>query len=330
MPAYSLLDLCPLLQGQPAALTFEHSKALAQAAEEHGYTRYWLAEHHNMSSIGSSATSVVMGHVAAATRSIRIGSGGVMLPNHAPLVIAEQFGTLEALYPGRIDLGVGRAPGTDPMTSRALRRSLNASVDDFPRDVAELLAYLGDPLEGQKVFAVPGQGSHVPVWILGSSTFGASLAANFGLPYAFASHFAPAELLSAIRIYRDQFKPSAYLQQPYVMAAMNVIAAESDDQAQFLSSSMKRTFINLRRGRMTAVAPPEVTFDSTLHAADKAMLDEVYRYAAIGGRETVREALQSFIALTRADEIMISGYTYDIDYRLASVQITAEILNELS
>ena len=249
MTAYSILDLSPILRGGDAAQALGNSLDLARHAEQWGYTRYWVAEHHNMPGVASAATSVVIGHIAAGTQRIRVGSGGVMLPNHAPLVIAEQFGTLAALHPGRIDLGLGRAPGTDMETARALRRDLNSNAMEFPRDVEELQAYLGDPTPEQRVRAVPGAGSKVPIWLLGSSLFSARLAAQKGLPFAFASHFAPEALLDALQVYRDNFQPSAQLERPYAMAGVGVFAADSDEEGAFLATSMQQQFVNLRRGR---------------------------------------------------------------------------------
>src|SRR5471030_2945021 len=256
MTRLSVLDLAPIVEGGDAAGAFASSLDLARRAEGWGYHRFWVAEHHNMPGIASAATAVVIGHVAAGTHSIRVGSGGVMLPNHAPLVIAEQFGTLASLFPGRIDLGLGRAPGTDPRTALALRRSLQGGVDTFPQDVQELLAYLGPTAPNQAVRAIPGEGTHVPVWILGSSHYGAQLAAALGLPYAFASHFAPDDLDHALQLYRGQFRPSPYLQNPYVMLGLNVFAADSDEEARLLFTSLQQAFVNLRTGRPAPLPPP--------------------------------------------------------------------------
>src|SRR5690349_11268821 len=256
VPPFSILDLAPICEGGDAAQTLRNSLDLARHAERLGYERYWLAEHHNMPGIASSATSLVIGHVAAGTSRIRVGAGGIMLPNHAPLVIAEQFGTLATLFPGRIDLGLGRAPGTDPRTAHALRRNLSGDSDQFPQDLVELLTYLGKPRPGQRVHAVPGEGTEVPVWILGSSLFGASLAAAMGLPFAFASHFAPAQLMEAIAIYRQAFQPSDHLAQPHVMAGFNVFAADSETEAQLIATSMQQAFVNLRSGRPGRLQPP--------------------------------------------------------------------------
>ena len=259
MIPFSVLDLSPIPAGSSAADAFRHSRELAQHAEKLGYLRYWLAEHHNMTGIASAATAVVIGHVAAGTKTIRVGSGGVMLPNHAPLVIAEQFGTLASLFPDRIDLGLGRAPGTDQTTSRALRRDLQGSADTFPDDVVELMRYFADPVEGQRVRAVPGAGLHVPVWLLGSSLFSAQLAAALGLPFAFASHFAPDYLLTALRTYRAQFRPSKTLERPYAMVGVNVFAADRTEEAELLFTSLQQQFINLRRGTPGQLPPPVET-----------------------------------------------------------------------
>jgi luciferase family oxidoreductase group 1 len=329
MTVFSVLDLSPIVEGASARQALDNSLDLARHAERWGYRRFWLAEHHNMPGIASAATAVVIGHVAAGTRSIRVGAGGIMLPNHSPLVIAEQFGTLEALYPGRIDLGVGRAPGTDPLTMRALRRSLQDDVQAFPDNVVELLRYLEPAEPGQRVRAVPGSGSRVPVWILGSSTFGAELAAALGLPYAFASHFAPAMLDAALAIYRQRFRPSAALAEPYVMAGINVVAAETDAEARLLLSSLQQAFVQLRRGQPVALPPPRAGFEHELGPLDRAGLDEVLRCAAIGAPATVARDLRAFVERTRADELIVSSMLFDHAARLRSYELTAEISRSL-
>jgi luciferase family oxidoreductase group 1 len=318
----SILDLSPITEGGDAGLALKNSLDLARHAERWGYRRYWVAEHHNMPGIASAATSVVIGHIAGGTKTIRVGAGGIMLPNHAPLVIAEQFGTLAALYPGRIDLGIGRAPGTDPRTAMALRRTLNGNIDNFPQDVLELIAYLDDPQPGQAVHAVPGQGSKVPVWILGSSLYGAQLAAALGLPYAFASHFAPQQLTEALAIYRDRFRPSQWLDKPHVMLGLNAIVAESDAEARRLATSLQQAFINLRTGRPGPLPPP--VDDIAPYLADprvKAMLDGVLAVAQVGAPETVRTGLETFIARHRPDEVMVAGQIYDHAARLRSYEL---------
>ena len=325
MTPLSVLDLSPIVEGGDAAQSFRHTLELAQHAERLGYRRFWLAEHHGMPGVASAATAVLIGHVAAGTRSIRVGAGGIMLPNHSPLVIAEQFGTLEALFPGRIDLGLGRAPGSDPATARALRRHLDTDPDQFPRDVVELMDLLSDSPR-QSVRAVPGQGAKVPVWILGSSLFGAQLAAMLGLPYAFASHFAPAQMMQAIELYRATFKPSAQLQQPYVMLGFNVIAGGSDAEAQVLATSLQQAFVNLRSGRPTPLPPPAPGFGDRLGPQERAMLDHVLACSAIGSPETVRQGLREFVARTGADELMIASQVFDPAARLRSYEIAAQAM----
>ncbi len=320
----SVLDLSPITEGGNASLALHNSRDLAQHAERLGYNRYWLAEHHNMPGIASAATAVVIGHVAAGTTTIRVGSGGIMLPNHAPLMVAEQFGTLEALFPGRIDLGVGRAPGTDQVTAHALRRNLTTDADNFPQDVAELLAYLGPVREGQRVRAVPGAGSNVPVWILGSSLFGAQLAAILGLPYAFASHFAPEMMMQAVQIYRERFRPSEYLQEPYVMLGFNVFAAETEEEAELLSTSMLQSFLRLRFGNPGPLPPPLEDFRNRVGPMERAMVERRLECSAIGTGETVRRVIIEFLERTGADELMITSQIYDHAARVRSYRITAE------
>jgi luciferase family oxidoreductase group 1 len=317
----SVLDLAPITEGSDAAQSFRNSLALAQHAERLGYRRFWLAEHHGMPGIASAATAVLIGHVAGGTRTIRVGAGGIMLPNHSPLVIAEQFGTLESLHPGRIDLGLGRAPGSDQATSRALRRDLASNPDAFPQDVVELIDLMSDEPR-QAVRAVPGRGLKVPVWILGSSLFGAQLAAMLGLPYAFASHFAPAQMMQAIALYRATFRPSAQLDKPYVMLGFNVFAADTDAEAAVLATSMQQAFVNLRTGRPSRLQPPLPGYLETLPGPARAMLDEVLSCSAIGSEATVRRGLQDFIARTQADELMITSQIFDHRARLHSYELT--------
>ena len=320
----SVLDLSPILEGSNAAQSFRNSRDLAQHAEQWGYRRYWLAEHHGMPGIASAATAVLIGHVAAATQTIRVGAGGIMLPNHSPLGIAEQFGTLESLYPGRIDLGLGRAPGSDQVTARAMRRNLNSDADEFPQDVIELMEYFSDAPR-TPVRAVPGTGLNVPMWILGSSTFGAQLAAALGLPYAFASHFAPQQMMQAISIYRASFKPSARLAKPYVMLGFNIFAADSDDEAHFRASSMQQAFVNLRSGQPKKLPPPVEGYMSRIGPQERALLETVLPCAAIGSPDTVRASLLAFIERTGADELMLTSQIFDHAQRLRSYEITSEI-----
>jgi luciferase family oxidoreductase group 1 len=324
MIPFSILDLSPITEGSNAAASFRHTLDLAQHAERWGYKRHWLAEHHGLPGIGSAATAVLIAHVAAGTSTIRVGAGGIMLPNHSPLVIAEQFGTLESLYPGRIDLGLGRAPGSDQATARALRRNLESEADEFPQDVLELMDYFSDEPE-QRVRAVPGTGLKVPVWILGSSLFGAQLAAHLGLPYAFAAHFAPTHLMQAIALYRTNFKPSAQLAQPYLMLGFNVIAAETDEEARYYATSMQQAFVNLRSGRPSRLPPPMAAYLDQIGPQEKTMLDTVLSCSAIGSPTTVTRQLQAFIARTGADELMITSQIFDHAQRLRSYEITADI-----
>jgi luciferase family oxidoreductase group 1 len=323
MVALSVLDLAPIVEGGDAAQSFRNSLSLAQHAERLGYRRFWLAEHHGMPGIASAATSILIGHVAGGTQRIRVGAGGIMLPNHSPLAIAEQFGTLEALYPGRIDLGLGRAPGSDQATSRALRRTLETDPDQFPRDVVELMDLMSDEPR-QRVRAVPGQGAKVPVWILGSSLFGAQLAAMLGLPYAFASHFAPDLMMHAIEVYRANFKPSEQLDRPHVMLGYNVIAADSDEEAALLATSLQQAFVNLRTGRPGKLPPPLPGYVENLPAPARDILDSVLACSAIGAPDTVRAALRAFVERTRADELMVTGQIFDHAARLRSFEIAAE------
>jgi luciferase family oxidoreductase group 1 len=325
MPKFSVLDLAPITQGSDAATSLRNTLDLARHAERWGYDRYWLAEHHNMPGIASAATSIVIAHVAAGTERIRVGAGGIMLPNHSPLVIAEQFGTLASLFPGRIDLGVGRAPGTDPLTARALRRHLEGDVDEFPNNVVELIRYFRPAEPQPRVRAVPGAGLDVPIWILGSSLFGAELAAALGLPYAFASHFAPAMLTPAIELYRTRFRPSAQLAAPYVMLGVNVVAAATDAEARFLLSSLQQAFVNLRRGQPVPLPPPREGFEQELTPMERASLDEILACGAIGSRETVQRGLDAFLRRTAADELIITSMIFDHAARLRSYEITAQV-----
>jgi len=329
MVPLSVLDLSPIIAGGDAGQSLRNSLDLARHAEHLGYRRIWFAEHHNMPGIASAATAVVIAHVAAGTSTIRVGAGGIMLPNHAPLVIAEQFGTLTALHPGRIDLAVGRAPGSDPLTARALRRNLNAGVDDYPQDVIELLNYFRKAPPGQAIRAVPGEGLNVPVWILGSSTYGAQLAAALGLPYAFASHFAPAELEHAIAIYRGRFQPSGELEKPYVMLGLNVFAAETDAEARRLFSSLQQAFVNLRTGRPAPLPPPADDFASRVEPPLKIMLDHALSCAVVGSPETVKRGLRDFAARTGADELIVTAQIFDHAARLRSFEITADAHRQL-
>lgn len=329
MTAYSILDLCPILRGGDAAQAFRHSLDLARHAEQWGYTRFWLAEHHNMPGVASAATAVAIGHIAAGTQRIRVGSGGVMLPNHAPLVVAEQFGTLDALHPGRIDLGLGRAPGTDMETARALRRDLNSNAMQFPQDVAELQAYLDDPTDDQRVRAIPGAGSKVPIWLLGSSLFSARLAAQMGLPFAFASHFAPEALFDALAVYRQHFQPSAQLQQPHAMAGVGAFIADSEEEARYLFSSVQQQFTNLRRGRPGPLPPPRDNMQEFWSPMEQHGVKEALRYSMVGTVETVRDQLRAFRDETQVDELMITGGIFDHDKRLRSFELAAKICAEL-
>lgn len=324
MTPLSILDLSPITEGSTAAQSFRNSLSLAQHGEKLGYRRYWLAEHHGMPGIASAATAVLLAHIGAGTSTIRIGAGGVMLPNHSPLVIAEQFGTLESLYPGRIDLGLGRAPGSDQRTAQALRRDLQSDAEQFPQDVVELMDFMSKEPK-QPVRAVPGMGLEVPVWILGSSTFGAQLAAHLGLPYAFASHFAPQQLMQAIRIYRETFKPSKQLDKPYVMLGFNVFAAETDEEAVLRSSSWQQAFVNLRSGRPGRLPPPVENYRQRVGPAENALLDSVLSCSAVGSRETVRAGIEAFVERTGADELMITSQVFDHEARLRSYEILAEL-----
>lgn len=326
----AILDLSPIVQGADASQAFANSLDLARHAERLGYSRYWLAEHHNMPGIASAATAVVIGHVAGGTKTIRVGAGGIMLPNHSPLVIAEQFGTLESLYPGRIDLGLGRAPGTDMRTAHALRRSLTGSDDSFPRDVVELQAYFRPAVPDQAVRAVPGAGLNIPIWLLGSSMFSAQLAAMLGLPFAFASHFAPDLMMPAIRIYRERFEPSDALERPHVMLGLPVYAAETDAEARRLFTSMQQQFLTLRRGRPGQLPPPVDSMDGLWQPHEQAMVAQALACAVVGSPETVREGVRSFVERTGADEIMATAQIYDHAARVRSFEILADVRDRLA
>ncbi len=330
MVPFSVLDLSPIVQGGTAADAFQRSRELAQHAERLGYRRFWLAEHHNMPGIASAATAVVIGHVAAGTSTIRVGSGGVMLPNHAPLVIAEQFGTLASLFPGRIDLGLGRAPGTDQVTARALRRGRMDSADTFPQDVVELQAYFRPVAADQTVQAVPGAGLEVPVWLLGSSLFSARVAAALGLPFAFASHFAPDLLLEALAAYRREFRPSRELAEPYAMACIGVVAAETTPEAQRLFTSLQQSFVNLRRGTPGLLPPPVDDIEKVATRTELAGVGQAFSESVVGSPERVRRGIEAFLARTRVDELMITAAIFEHAARLRSFEIVARVRQELA
>jgi luciferase family oxidoreductase group 1 len=327
---FSILDLSPIPQGATARDAFCNSLDLAQHAEAWGYHRFWLAEHHNMPGIASAATSVVIGHVAGGTKTIRVGSGGIMLPNHSPLVIAEQFGTLASLYPDRIDLGLGRAPGTDQPTMRALRRHIASASDNFPKDVEELQSYFEPPAPNQKISAIPGAGLRVPIWLLGSSLFSAQLAAELGLPFAFASHFAPADMMQAIELYRANFRPSRQLGHSYAMLGLNVIVAETDAQARYLFSSVQQAFTNLRRGTPGQIPPPVDDIDSYWSPQEKASASMTLLCSAVGSPETVERGVLKFIEVTQPDEIITTAHIYDHRARLRSFELLTEIRARLT
>jgi luciferase family oxidoreductase group 1 len=327
----SILDLATIVQGDTSAAdAFQRSLAFAQHAEKLGYKRYWFAEHHNMESVASAATAVLIGHVAGGTSSIRVGSGGVMLPNHAPLVIAEQFGTLEALYPGRIDLGLGRAPGTDQTTSQALRRTLKGDINDFPNDVVELINYLGPRDPSARVRAIPGQGSKVPVWLLGSSTFSAQLAGILGLPFAYASHFAPNYLMEALRVYRTSFKPSAFLDEPYAMACVNVIAADTDAEAELLATSFYQLALGLFRNDRRPLPAPVKSMKGIWNEVEEIGVRQMMTYSFIGSKSTVATSLQSFLDKTEVDEIMVATHVYDVQAKMRSMELVGGLSTVLS
>lgn len=326
MTPYSLLDLAPVCEGSDTTQAFDHMRDLARHAERWGYTRYWLAEHHNMPGIASAATAVLIGHVAEATSTIRVGAGGIMLPNHSPLQVAEQFGTLASLYPGRIDLGLGRAPGTDQATARALRRYFD-SAEQFPQDVQEVLRYFEPVQEGQAVRAVPGAGLDVPVWLLGSSLFGAQLSAALGLPYAFASHFAPDAMDQALLLYHRDFRPSKRLAKPHAMLALNVVAAETDEEARYLFTTQQQAFVNLRRGRAGLVPPPIDDIETFWQPHEKAGVAQALACAVVGSPDTVRKGIAGFIQRHRPDELMLTANIFDHAKRLRSFEIAAEAMS---
>ncbi|MDQ3074283.1 MAG: LLM class flavin-dependent oxidoreductase [Pseudomonadota bacterium] len=326
MTALSILDLAPIAEGSDAGTALDNARRLAQAGERLGYRRFWMAEHHSMPGIASAATAVALCHVAGGTSRIRIGAGGIMLPNHSPLQVAEQFGTLEALFPGRIDLGLGRAPGTDQAAAHAMRRNLSADISQFPRDVLELQGYFRPAEPGQRVIAVPGEGLDLPLWILGSSTYGAELAAELGLPYAFASHFAPQMMMDAIALYRARFRPSAQLARPYVMLGFNVFAADSDEEGALLATSLMQAFVALRSGTPGKLKPPLAGYAKTLPLEFRAMLKSVLGCSAIGAPATVKSATEAFVARTGADELMITSQIFHHQARIKSYEILAETL----
>ncbi|MDB5292234.1 MAG: alkane 1-monooxygenase [Phycisphaerales bacterium] len=327
---YSVLDLSPIVAGGSPAASFRNTLDLARHAEQWGYHRYWLAEHHNIPGIASAATSVVIGYVAGGTSRIRVGSGGIMLPNHAPLMIAEQFGTLESLYPGRIDLGVGRAPGGDMRTAEALRRYLGSSGDTFPHDLKELLSYFRSPGPGQAVRAIPGAGLHVPVYLLGSSDFSARLAAGLGLPFAFASHFAPDYLHVALEVYREQFRPSPQLDQPYAMVGVNVVAADTDEQARRLFTTLQQQFLNLIRRVPGEIPPPVDSMDGRWSPAEQAHVNHMTHYSVVGSPQTVRQGLEQLLEDTGADEIIATASIHDHPARLHSFEIAADVFEQIN
>jgi luciferase family oxidoreductase group 1 len=330
MTALSVLDLSPVPEGSTPRDALRNTLDLAQHAERWGYRRYWLAEHHNMPGIASAATTVVMAHVAGHTSTIRVGAGGIMLPNHAPLVIAEQFGTLESLFPGRIDLGLGRAPGSDQLTAHALRRTLNSDPDGFPQDVMELMGWFREPEPGQRVQAVPGGGLDVPIWILGSSLFGAQLAAHLGLPYAFASHFAPGMMEEAIQLYRSRFRPSPQLDRSYLMLGVNVFAAATDAEARYLFSSLQQAFVNLRTGRPGRLPPPREGYEAELSPMQRSVLEQALSCSFVGSPDTVRRGLEAFVTRTGADELMVTGQIFDHEARLRSFELAASIRDQMA
>lgn len=321
----SILDLVPVLSGKLPSDSFKNSMDLARHAERLGYTRYWMAEHHNMEGIASSATSVLIGHIAAGTSKIRVGSGGIMLPNHSPLVIAEQFGTLESLFPGRIDMGLGRAPGTDQLTAMALRRNLDVGGEDFAHSLSELRQYLSAENSASKVRAIPGEGLNIPIWLLGSSTYSAQLAGILGLPFAFASHFAPNLLFTALEVYRSSFRPSAMLEKPYAMAGLNVFAAETSEEAQFLASSLYMAFLNIIKGTRNKLMPPVEDMGTVWTEAERYAVQQMLSFTFVGDRPTIEEQLQEFVQKTGVDEIMIASQIYDHAARVRSYEIVSEM-----
>ncbi|MCC3157846.1 LLM class flavin-dependent oxidoreductase [Hymenobacter sp. 15J16-1T3B] len=324
----SILELAAIREGHTPTDTFQHSLTLAQHAEQWGYHRFWLAEHHNMASIASSATAVLIGHIAGGTSTIRVGSGGIMLPNHAPLIVAEQFGTLASLYPGRIDLGLGRAPGTDQMTAHALRRDLQGSVNDFPQNVQELLTYLSAENRGSRVRAIPGEGLDIPVWLLGSSTFSAQLAAYLGLPFAFASHFAPSQLQAALHLYRENFRPSEYLAEPYAAACVNVIAADTNEQAERLATSFYQLATNIVRGTSRPLQPPVESMAGLWSDMEEESVRMMMAYAFIGSQAKVRKQVEQFVQVTGVNELLVVSHVYDPAARLRSYELLMQALRQ--
>ena len=325
----SVLDLAPVSEGSTPGDALRHSLDLARQAENFGYTRYWVAEHHNIVSVASTATSIIIGYLAQGTKKIRVGSGGIMLPNHSPLIVSEQFGTLAALYPGRIDLGLGRAPGTDPVTASAIRSDRMQAAQDFPNEVRKIQQYFSPENSKSTVRSVLSEGADVPIWILGSSTDSAYLAAEMGLPYAFASHFAPQQLLAALKIYRTNFKPSAQLDRPYVLVGCQVVAAETDEEATFLASSMKQAFLGIVTGRRELLQPPSAHLGEEHWGFFKNQVDQMLAFSLIGGRKSLRAKLDEMLELTRADEIMATAHIYDHQKRVDSYRIFAEVVSGL-
>lgn len=324
MIPFSVLDLAPIVEGKDAGSALGNALDLARHAERLGYKRFWMAEHHSMPGIASAATAVALAHVGAGTSTIRIGAGGIMLPNHSPLVIAEQFGTLESLHPGRVDLGIGRAPGTDQAAAAALRRNMDSSVDRFPEDVVELISYFGPNEPGRRIRAIPGEGLEVPVWILGSSLYGAQLAAMLGLPFAFASHFAPSMMMDALKLYRERFQPSAQLDRPYAMLGFNAFAADTDEEAQLLVTSLQQAFVSLHTGNPGKLQPPVSGYADMLPMSARALLRQVLSCSAIGSPSKVKAGIEAFVERTGADELMITSQIYDHAARLRSFEIVAD------
>lgn len=327
---YSVLDLAVITEGQGPAGAIQNSRNLAIHVEKMGYTRFWMAEHHNMENIASSATSVLIGHIAEATKTLRVGSGGIMLPNHSPLIIAEQFGTLATMYPDRIDLGLGRAPGTDPATAQAIRSDRMQAVRQFPDNVKQLQQYFSSSNSSNNIHAIPGKGTNVPLWILGSSTDSAHLAAAFGLPYVFASHFSPQQLMPALQVYRDKFQPSEQLKEPYVMPCINVVAADTDKEAQYLSTSQKQMFMGVVTKERKPMPPPVDDMNKVWNLRIKMAVEQMLKYTFIGSKETIQTELTDFIDKTGADELMIASYLYDHQERIKSHRLFAEVVEELS
>lgn len=325
MIPFSILDLAPIVEGGDAGAALRNALDLARHGERWAYRRFWMAEHHSMPGVASAATATALAYVGAGTSTIRIGAGGIMLPNHAPLVIAEQFGTLESLFPGRVDLGLGRAPGTDQAAARALRRSLDGGADRFPEDVLELIDYFAPAAPDQRVRAIPGEGLRIPVWILGSSLYGAQLAAMLGLPYAFASHFAPQAMMEAIRLYRESFRPSEQLKAPYVMLGYNLFAADSDEEAELLATSLQQAFVALRGGRPVPLQPPVAGYPESLAPPERATLDQLFSCSAVGGPDRVKAQIEAFVERTGADELILTSQVYDHAARLRSFEIAAQL-----